>query len=149
MENRDSVIRKVTTFVNYHYAGDWRKAFDVRDTDGDGKISTDELETLLDAAKVGFGLTRWKIAESILAELDADRDGFVQWPEFQAVFSGAAAAPFVPNNSAESLMLAYAEGRAYAKALTKNDPAAKSNPYPNGCAQWNEFERGYGDARGY
>lgn len=82
---RQEVIDRVKAFVSRKYAGDYRKAFDAEDADGDGRLDTVELTTILAKSGVGVVLTRWAIALQIVAAMDSDGDGFVSWAEFEAM----------------------------------------------------------------
>lgn len=82
---RQEVIADVTAFVGRKYGGDWKKAFDAEDEDGDGRLSTVELTTILAKAGVGVLLTRWAIALEVIQAVDTDGDGYISWPEFQTI----------------------------------------------------------------
>jgi len=77
---------KVTTLINDRFGGDYHKAFEHYDSDKrDGKINKAELGELLKDAGIGNWLTRGAWADGIIAALDADKDGTISGPEFEAV----------------------------------------------------------------
>ncbi|XP_077231974.1 calcium-binding protein CP1-like [Tasmannia lanceolata] len=59
---------------------DFRQAFDVLDTDQDGKISEDDLRSFYS----GFNTTEEEIG-SMIAIADSNKDGFVEFDEFANV----------------------------------------------------------------
>ncbi|KAL5996481.1 hypothetical protein ACLOJK_026561 [Asimina triloba] len=69
-----------------------RPAFDVLDTDHDGKISPDDLRAFYTGA--GAGASDDDIG-SMISAADSNKDGFVQFEEFETIVGGkkAAAAP--------------------------------------------------------
>lgn len=84
MVTRKEVVEKVTALVRRKFGGDWKKAFDHYDENGDGLASTDEIASMLALAGVGYRLTRWAIAEHIITLMDSDNDGQVSFDEFKA-----------------------------------------------------------------
>lgn len=83
MVTRQEVVEQVTELVNKRYGGDWRRAFDHEDDDGDGKLSTSEICSILARAGVGLRLTRWAVALQIVEAMDADNDDLISWEEFR------------------------------------------------------------------
>lgn len=73
--------------------GDLRPAFDVLDADRDGRISRDDLKSFYAAAGPAAG-DRFDDDDlaAMIAAADADRDGFVQYDEFERLLAGRAAA---------------------------------------------------------
>jgi calmodulin len=67
-------------------AGDLRPAFDVLDADRDGRISRDDLKSFY--ANTGGATSDDDIA-AMIAAADADRDGFVQYHEFEGLLGRA------------------------------------------------------------
>jgi calmodulin len=74
-------------------AGDLRPAFDVLDADRDGRISRDDLKSFY-ANAGGAAKERFDDDDiaAMIAAADADRDGFVQYHEFEGLLGRAAAA---------------------------------------------------------
>jgi len=73
--------------------GDLRPAFDVLDADRDGRISREDLKFFYAAAGPAAG-ERFDDDDlaAMIAAADADRDGFVQYDEFERLLAGRAAA---------------------------------------------------------
>jgi calmodulin len=67
-------------------AGDLRPAFDVLDADRDGRISRDDLKSFY--ANTGGATSDDDIA-AMIAAADADRDGFVQYHDFEGLLAPA------------------------------------------------------------
>ncbi|KAI9196347.1 hypothetical protein LWI28_023161 [Acer negundo] len=64
----------------------FRQAFDVLDTDRDGKISGDDLRAFYSGLSVGSdGREREEIIRSMISEADSNRNGFVEYDEFERV----------------------------------------------------------------
>jgi Ca2+-binding EF-hand superfamily protein len=83
---RQELTDKVTRLIADRFGGDWQKAFEHYDNDKrDGKINKAELGELLKDAGIGNWLTRGAWANGIIAALDADKDGTISGPEFEAV----------------------------------------------------------------
>ena len=83
------LVDNVTKLVAERFGGDYHKAFEHYDRDKkDGRINQAELLELLKDAGVGNWLTRGSWANGILAALDADKDGTISSPEFEAVLKG-------------------------------------------------------------
>jgi Ca2+-binding EF-hand superfamily protein len=86
---RRELVDKVTKLLAERFGGDCHKAFEHYDRDKkDGRINKAELLELLKDAGVGNWLTRGVWADGILAALDADKDGAISSPEFEAVLKG-------------------------------------------------------------
>ncbi|KAJ1297422.1 hypothetical protein BS78_01G374900 [Paspalum vaginatum] len=69
--------------------GDLRPAFDVLDADQDGRISREDLKSFYAAAGERFGDDD---LAAMIAAADADRDGFVQYDDFERLLSARARA---------------------------------------------------------
>ncbi|XP_030539847.2 calcium-binding protein CP1 [Rhodamnia argentea] len=71
-----------------------RSAFDVLDADRDGKISSDDLRSFYAGFSFGeAGGGDEDVLATMMAVADANRDGFVEYEEFERVLGGAKAAP--------------------------------------------------------
>lgn len=85
MPSRDSVIADVTALVANSFDRDWKKAFD--HYSDNGRLSRNGLMNVLkDANAVGTFL-RGTVADNILAEIDADKDGYITFAEFESITS--------------------------------------------------------------
>jgi hypothetical protein len=82
---KQDMREKVPALVRTKFGGDYSIAFR-HYADRDGKVSKDGVKVMLKDAGIGSILTRWAWARGVVAELDADGDGLVSWPEFSAVF---------------------------------------------------------------
>ena len=82
--------RKVAELVQRGYGGDYKKAFDHYDRDHDGRMTKEEITSMLSDAHVGTFVTRGAWADGILAKLDVNKDSGVSWAEFETVFSAQA-----------------------------------------------------------
>jgi Ca2+-binding EF-hand superfamily protein len=86
---KQELTDKVTRLITDRFEGDYRKAFEHYDNDKrDGRINKAELGELLKDAGIGNWLTRGTWADGIIAALDADKDGMISGPEFEAVLKG-------------------------------------------------------------
>lgn len=80
---RDSVIADVTALVANDFGGSWSSAFHhyaVNDRVGKPQLS----QILKDANAVG-SILRGTVADSILEEVDADKDGYITLSEFESI----------------------------------------------------------------
>lgn len=91
MENRASVVQKVTLYVNTTFGGDWQKAFNSYAVNG--LVSRDALLAILKAAGVGFALGRPFVAAQVMEVMDANGDGSITWDEFQSLAHTTPPAP--------------------------------------------------------
>jgi Ca2+-binding EF-hand superfamily protein len=80
---------KVTRLIQDRFGGDYHRAFAHYDANGDGRVDRAELGRLLEDAGIGNWLTRGAWAGGIVAALDADKDGTISGPEFEAVLNRA------------------------------------------------------------
>uniref|UniRef100_A0A2P2P9X4 Uncharacterized protein MANES_15G000900 n=1 Tax=Rhizophora mucronata TaxID=61149 RepID=A0A2P2P9X4_RHIMU len=67
---------------------DFRTAFDTLDADRDGKISRDDLRTFY-AGFSGGAADEDEMIGAMMSVADSNKDGFVQYDEFERVLSGA------------------------------------------------------------
>jgi hypothetical protein len=88
---KQELRKKVSTLVDAEFGGDYAVAFR-RYADRNGKVGKDGVKALLRDAGVGNSFTRWAWAVAVVAELDADGDGAVSWPEFVTAFEADRAA---------------------------------------------------------
>ncbi|OAY46537.1 probable calcium-binding protein CML27 [Manihot esculenta] len=80
-----------STSLYFHNMEEIQKVFNQFDTNGDGRISVDELGGVLQS--MGSACTSAEI-ERIMEDVDTDKDGFISLEEFAQLFkssSGAAA----------------------------------------------------------
>jgi Ca2+-binding EF-hand superfamily protein len=84
---KQELTGKVAKLVRERFGGDYGKAFAHYDSDGDGRIDRAELGRMLEDAGIGTWLTRGAWASGIVAALDADKDGTISGPEFEAVLN--------------------------------------------------------------
>jgi Ca2+-binding EF-hand superfamily protein len=87
-QEKQFLADKVSALVKARFGGDYQRAFEHYDANGDGKVGKDELKALLADAGVGNVFTRSAWAGGIIAELDTDGDGRISWSEFEAVSRG-------------------------------------------------------------
>ena len=81
---------KVGGLVQSRFGGNYKAAFEHYDADKSGSIDKNELVQLLSEAGVGNGLTRSTWAKGIIAKLDSNADGAIEWTEFESVFTASA-----------------------------------------------------------
>lgn len=84
---------KVQRLVERRFGGDYQAAFDHYDSSDDRAIGRKELLRLLDDAGIGNLVTRGAWADGILDKIDGqggNRDGRIQWSEFQRVVADRA-----------------------------------------------------------
>ncbi|XP_061371061.1 calmodulin-like protein 3 [Gastrolobium bilobum] len=77
----------ISSFVHMEVASQFQQVFKLIDTNGDGKISTNELSEVLSC--LGYNkCTAAKEAEGMVRALDFNGDGFVDLDEFMVVMNG-------------------------------------------------------------
>lgn len=81
---KQDAIDKLQLFVAENYGGSYEAAFRSYDKDGDSKISSVELASLLYDAEIGSRLTRGIYVRQVIDHVDSDGDGKVSWAEFEA-----------------------------------------------------------------
>jgi len=84
-ENVKELKDKVSKLVNKKFGGDYKKAFDYYDANKDAGVDAAELKKLLEDAGVGNSLTRGAWVKGIMNRLDTNKDGKIQWSEFESV----------------------------------------------------------------
>lgn len=89
-DNERELKAKITALVNRRYGGDYQKAFEAYDPDGDGSIDKAGLTRFLADAGVGNGLTRGAWVKGIIGKLDGNGDSKIQWTELQSMVSASA-----------------------------------------------------------
>lgn len=91
---KDEVVAKVTAYVKRVAGGTdeaaYKTIFAANDEDNDGRISLNELTGILAKAGIGSGIgqriVRLTVGNEIIDLFDADKDGYIEWEEFLAVF---------------------------------------------------------------
>jgi len=143
------VVCKVTTLVNTTFGGDFKKAFDHYARGG--SVAESAVMQILADAGVGSGigarLVRYAAAGEIIDLLDTDGDGAIQWPEFNAVFTGRIGVESPAEPTEADMMAAYNAGKQLAHDQKKG--MGTPNPYPDGSKLQAEFHRGWRDNVGY
>lgn len=89
-DNERELKAKIKALVNSRYGGDYKKAFEAYDPDGDGAIDKAGLSRFLSDAGVGNGLTRGAWVKGIISKLDGSGDSKIQWTELQSMVSASA-----------------------------------------------------------
>jgi hypothetical protein len=81
----EEVVRKTAQLARDRFAGDYRRMFDhyARKLPRTAQLNSDELAKLFEDADIGHFLTRGQWASGVIAELDANRDGFISYMEFR------------------------------------------------------------------
>lgn len=74
-EEKLELKEKLTHLVNSRFGGDFARAFDHYDRDGDGKLTRENVLDVITDAGVGRWITRGMWADGIMEELDKDLDG--------------------------------------------------------------------------
>lgn len=76
--------QKMTAYVDNHFDGDARAAFNHFDRNHDGRLGRGELKGALKTIGVGNGFTRGMWADGILERLDTSGDRALSWPEIRS-----------------------------------------------------------------
>ena len=83
LPSRESVIADVTALVANNFNKDWTAAFNHYAKDG--KIGKRQLMKVLEDANAVGSILRGTVADSIIAELDADADSYITLAEFESI----------------------------------------------------------------
>lgn len=83
---KTEIIQKVRDFITTKYEGNYQNAFDAYDSDKDGFINQSELQTVIYAIGIPFML-RALVFHTVLVELDKNRDGKINFDEFNSYFN--------------------------------------------------------------
>ena len=85
-KEQEELVQKVQALMNKRFgsanAEARRKLFDAYDRDGDGKIGSSDLESLLKDAGIGNALTRGAWIKGIISAMDTSGDRLIDWDEF-------------------------------------------------------------------
>ncbi|XP_039129367.1 calcium-binding protein CP1 [Dioscorea cayenensis subsp. rotundata] len=85
-------------------ASELRRAFDIIDADHDGLISHDDLKAFYSSSSFPPSATTDDEIRSMIYAADANRDGFVEFHEFERVLTVAASSSAVPMPSGVASM---------------------------------------------
>ena len=83
-----SIVNMIDAKTTVTFEQQLREIFDLYDADGSGNIDQAELAQLM--ATLGYDLTDQEL-HAMIAEVDMDRDGDIDYEEFVALFKGALA----------------------------------------------------------
>lgn len=89
-DKKEEVLSKIDTYVQTRFGGNFRKAFDHYDqlTGQNGTVTKEGVMQLLADANVDtrvFGFSAaGKYADQLIEAIDLNKDGAVDWPEFEA-----------------------------------------------------------------
>jgi hypothetical protein len=84
-EDIKELKRKIKKLVDSKFGGDYKKAFTHYDENNNKSINAEELEKLLKDADVGNWATRSRWVSGIIKRLDTNKNGEIEWSEFNAV----------------------------------------------------------------
>lgn|GEM_PF-2588914 len=76
---------KVRSLVKTKFGGDYKKAFNHYDANHDGGVNASELTKLLEDADIGNAFTRKFWVSGIIDRLDTNKNGKIEWGEFEKV----------------------------------------------------------------
>mmetsp|Transcript_37098 Transcript_37098/g.90941 ORF Transcript_37098/g.90941 Transcript_37098/m.90941 type:complete len:163 (-) Transcript_37098:186-674(-) len=80
--------------------GELKSAFDLFDKNGDGRISVDELSSVLDA--LGAGTTVSNHVKEMIATVDSDRNGTIEFEEFERALEVQGGVAIVDGDAGEA-----------------------------------------------
>ncbi len=78
---KEQIVTNIENLMKSKFSSP-REAFDYYDTNKDGSLTKSDFKILLKEAKVSF-LIRGVVAEFMMQNFDANKDGLVSWQEFQ------------------------------------------------------------------
>jgi len=86
--NVKELKEKVKKLVAKNFQGDYEKAFRHYDANQSGSVDKEEITKLLKDADVGNWATRGSWVDGILSKMDTNKDGKIDWKEFQDGIKG-------------------------------------------------------------
>lgn len=78
---KENIVRNIENLMKSKFSNP-REAFDYFDSDKDGNLTKQDFKHILKEAKVNI-LIRGVVAEFMLQSFDENKDGVVNWQEFQ------------------------------------------------------------------
>ncbi len=89
-DKKEDVLRKIDTYVQTRFGGDYRRTFDHYDqlSGQNGTVDKEAVLKLLEDADVNtkvWGVSAsGKYADGLIEAIDLNKDGAISWPEFEA-----------------------------------------------------------------
>lgn len=81
MSTKEQILNKIQILITNHFKTP-EEAFSFFDEDGDGKLSKDEIKTLLKEAEIS-GFLRGIVSSKLIDGYDKDGDKLINWQEFK------------------------------------------------------------------
>ncbi|WP_426430796.1 EF-hand domain-containing protein [Winogradskyella sp. HB-48] len=81
MSTKEQILNKIQILITNHFRTP-EEAFLFFDEDGDGKLSKDEIKTLLKQAEIS-GFLRGIVSSKLIEGYDKDGDELINWQEFK------------------------------------------------------------------
>lgn len=81
MSTKEQILNKIQILITNHFKTP-EEAFSFFDEDGDGKLSKDEIKTLLKQAEIS-GFLRGIVSSKLIEGYDKDGDKLINWQEFK------------------------------------------------------------------